>query len=199
MGQYNEEERPQAQSDAAEASEQAVMDNESAVEEVASDVESQDAAESADAASLKQELQEAREQVLRAHAEMQNVRRRAEQDVEKAHKFALERFSKELLPVVDSLEKALEAASAEGLDAQVESIREGVDMTLSLMSSVLGKFDVMAIEPLNQPFNPELHEAMSMVPQEGVEPNTVIAVLQKGYTLNGRLIRPAMVMVSRAP
>ncbi|OZG71688.1 nucleotide exchange factor GrpE [Hahella sp. CCB-MM4] len=149
-------------------------------------------------AALEAELAEAKDQMLRVSAEMQNVRRRAENDVEKARKFALERFVKELLPVVDSLEKAIEACSAEG-DApeQVVLLRDGVEMTLSMLMGGLKKFDVEPVDPQGQPFNPEFHEAMSMVPQPDAEPNSVIAVLQKGYTLSGRLVRPAMVMVAK--
>ncbi|WP_020405525.1 nucleotide exchange factor GrpE [Hahella ganghwensis] len=149
-------------------------------------------------AALEAELADAKDQVLRVSAEMQNVRRRAENDVEKARKFALERFVKELLPVVDSLEKAIEACSAEGdASEQIVTLKDGVEMTLSLLLGGMKKFDVEPVDPQGQPFNPEFHEAMSMVPQPDAEPNSVIAVLQKGYTLSGRLVRPAMVMVAR--
>ncbi len=147
---------------------------------------------------LEAELADAKEQVLRVSAEMQNVRRRAENDVEKARKFALERFVKELLPVVDSLEKAVDACSTEGdVPEQVVTLKDGVEMTLSLLLSGMRKFDVEVVDPQGQPFNPEFHEAMSMVPQPEAAPNSVIAVLQKGYTLSGRLMRPAMVMVAK--
>ncbi len=141
-------------------------------------------------------LVEAEEQVLRAKADAQNVRRRAEQDVEKAHKFALERFTNELLPVVDSLERAIESAQSD--DAAVESIRQGVDMTLNMMMAALKKFNVETVSPEGEPFDPQHHQAMSMVENADVEPNTVLHVMQKGYLLNGRLVRPAMVMVSKA-
>ncbi len=159
-----------------------------------------DGGATAEAAALREELAVAREQVLRAHAEMQNVRRRAENDVEKARKFALERFVRELLPVIDSLEKAVEAMAGAGSGGaeQVGVWREGVEMTLSLCLAAVGKFDVEVLNPLGQPFSPDFHEAMSLVPNGELPPNTVMAVLQKGYTLNGRLIRPAMVIVSRA-
>jgi molecular chaperone GrpE len=150
-------------------------------------------------ATLQDEVAAAKEQLLRAHAEMQNVRRRADNDIEKARKFALERFVRELLPVVDSLEKAVEAMSGADTSEQARVWREGVEMTLSLCLAVIGKFDVEPVDPVGQPFSPEFHEAMSLVPRADVSPNTVVAVLQKGYLLNGRLIRPAMVMVSRAP
>ncbi|PMR75963.1 nucleotide exchange factor GrpE [Billgrantia endophytica] len=142
---------------------------------------------------LEQSLAEAKDQVLRAAAEAQNVRRRAEQEAEKARKFALERFVKELLPVVDSLEKALEAM---GEDAS-EAHREGVAMTLKMQHDVLGKFGVEAIDPQGEPFDPQYHEAMAMVPNPELEPNSVMDVMQKGYQLNGRLVRPAMVVVSQ--
>ncbi|OHV11221.1 nucleotide exchange factor GrpE [Kushneria phosphatilytica] len=146
-------------------------------------------------AELETELEQAKEQQLRASAEAQNARRRAEQDVEKARKFALEKFVKELLPVVDSLEKALENMG----DEATETHREGVSMTLKMQLDVLGKFGVEQVEPQGEPFDPQYHEAMSMVPNPEMEPNTVMDVMQKGYTLNGRLVRPAMVVVSKAP
>ena len=137
-----------------------------------------------------------KDSVIRAKAEVDNVRRRAAQDVEKARKFALEKFAAELLPVVDNLERAIASVSTE--DETQKAIAEGVELTLQSLLSALGKFGINAVDPQDQPFNPELHQAMSMQEVEGVEPNTVIAVMQKGYALNGRLIRPAMVMVSKA-
>src|SRR5690554_3232602 len=149
-----------------------------------------------DAEKLNAELDNLRDQLMRAVAETQNVRRRAEQDVEKAHKFALEKFAKELLPVVDSLEKSIESSQGEEGE-RLASIREGVEMTLALMLGVLNRFNVDVVDPLGAPFDPQLHEAMSMVEQPTAEPNSVIAVVQKGYTLNGRLLRPAMVVVAK--
>ncbi|MCE8013307.1 MAG: nucleotide exchange factor GrpE [Billgrantia sp.] len=143
---------------------------------------------------LEQSLAEAKDQALRAAAEAQNVRRRAEQEAEKARKFALERFVKELLPVVDSLEKALDAMGEDASDAH----REGVAMTLKMQQDVLAKFGVETVEPAGEPFDPQFHEAMAMVPNPELEPNSVMEVIQKGYLLNGRLVRPAMVVVSQA-
>ena len=144
-------------------------------------------------------MQELQDQMLRTQAEMQNVRRRAEIDVEKAHKFALEKFVKELLPVADSLEKAVESTeNQQSTDELVVSIREGVEMTLDLFMKSLGKFNVQQLNPVGEPFDPQLHEAMSMVPAPDAEPNSVVAVVQKGYTLNERLVRPAMVVVAKA-
>jgi len=142
---------------------------------------------------LKKELDELRP---RAQAEIQNIRRRAEQDVEKAHKFGLEKFATELLPVVDSLERAIEASQGE--DERIKALREGVEMTLRMFLGSMEKFNVVQVNPQQgEAFNPEHHQAMSMVPAEGVDPNTVVAVVQKGYLLNGRLVRPAMVMVAK--
>ncbi|MBQ0832033.1 MULTISPECIES: nucleotide exchange factor GrpE [unclassified Marinobacter] len=148
---------------------------------------------------LSAQLQDSQEQMLRLQAEMQNVRRRAEMDVEKAHKFALEKFVKELLPVADSLEKAVESTEGhEDAGELVASIRQGVEMTLSLFVSSLKKFNVEPLNPVGEPFDPQQHEAMSMVPAPDAEPNSVVAVVQKGYLLNGRVVRPAMVMVAKA-
>jgi molecular chaperone GrpE len=147
-------------------------------------------------ARLEEELTVARDAVLRAQADAQNVTRRAAQDVEKARKFALERFCGELLPVVDNLERALETTA--GDNEIVRPIAEGVQLTLKSFQDALKKFQIEAVDPVGEPFDPQLHQAMSLVENKDVEPNTVIAVMQKGYTLNGRLVRPAMVMVSKS-
>jgi molecular chaperone GrpE len=143
---------------------------------------------------LQQKLSTLGEQLLREQAEMQNVRRRAQRDVESAHKFALEKFATELLSVVDNLERAIGAIDAE--DESQKAVSEGLELTLKTFMDVLLKHSVEPIDPEGQPFDAELHQAVSMVPNAEVEPNTVINVFQKGYTLNGRLIRPAMVVVS---
>jgi molecular chaperone GrpE len=148
-------------------------------------------------AKLEEDLNAARDAALRAQADAQNIKRRAEQDVEKARKFALESFCKELLPVVDNLERTL--AVTAGHDESVKPIIEGVELTLKSFTDALRKFNVEPVDPQGEPFDPQLHQAMSLVENPDVEPNTVIAVMQKGYTLNARLVRPAMVMVSKAP
>ena len=148
-------------------------------------------------AELEAQLDEARNQALRAAAEMQNVRRRAEQDVEKAHKFALERFAGDLLPVLDSLERGIELSNPN--DPALRSMHEGMELTLKVFLDTLARFSVAVVNPHGEPFNPELHQAMAMEENPGCEPNTVLKVFQKGYTLNGRLLRPAMVVVSKAP
>ncbi|MCW8832841.1 MAG: nucleotide exchange factor GrpE [Colwellia sp.] len=137
-----------------------------------------------------------KDSVIRAKAEVDNIRRRAAQDVEKARKFALEKFAAELLPVVDNLERAI--ANIDKEDEAQKALGEGVELTLQSFLSGVEKFGVKAVDPQDQPFNPEFHQAMSMQEVPDVAPNTVIAVMQKGYELNGRLIRPAMVMVSKA-
>lgn len=145
---------------------------------------------------LQEKLKLAEEDVLRAKAEEQNALRRASLDVEKARKFALESFAKELLPVVDNLERAL--ASVEPEQQSSQAFIEGVELTLKSFHTALEKNRVKAIDPAGEPFNPEQHQAMASVENAEVEPNTVIEVFQKGYELNGRLIRPAMVVVSKA-
>nr|WP_024965430.1 nucleotide exchange factor GrpE [Pantoea sp. IMH] len=137
-----------------------------------------------------------REAQIRAQAEIENIRRRAELDVEKAHKFALEKFANELLPVIDSLERALEVADKN--NAELTAMVEGIDLTLKSLLGAVRKFGVEVVGEVNEPFNPELHQAMSMMESEGVAPNHVLMVMQRGYTLNGRLLRPAMVAVAKA-
>lgn len=132
---------------------------------------------------------------LGARAETENIRKRAERDLQNAHKFALEKFIDELLPVKDSLEMGVAAAS-ETVD--INKLREGSELTLRMLSTALEKFGVQEINPVGAKFNPELHEAMAMQPSEQAEPNTVLQVIQKGYVLNDRLIRPAMVIVAQA-
>ena len=168
------------------------------------DVDSEVTAEQARIAELEAQLEAAqqaaadeRERAIRAAAEMENLRRRVAQDVEKAHKFALEKFAGELLPVLDNLERAIELAVKE--DEALKPMIEGVELTLKSMQSSVGKFGLVALDPLNQPFDPNAHQAISMIENAELAPNTVIAVMQKGYELNGRVIRPAMVMVSKAP
>jgi molecular chaperone GrpE len=134
--------------------------------------------------------------LVRAKAEIDNLRKRHERDLENAHKYALERFVAELLAVRDSMELGLSAAQEQGAD--VEKLLEGTELTLKLFSDVMERFDVVQIDPQGEPFDPDLHQAMSMQPRDDVAPNTVVTVVQKGYTLNGRLVRPAMVIVSQA-
>ncbi len=136
-------------------------------------------------------------QVLRVQAEMENLRKRAARDLESAHKFALDRFVADLLPVKDSLELGLAAAQDNSVGA-VQKLREGTELTLKMLTQVLEKFGVREINPQGEPFNPEFHQAMTLQPSSQVPPNTVMNVFQKGYVLNDRLVRPAMVVVSAA-
>jgi molecular chaperone GrpE len=138
----------------------------------------------------------ARDELLRVQAEMQNLRRRTEQDIEKAHKFGQEKFSTELLAVMDNLERSAAAAEASE-DEAVQAIKEGVELTLKGFMDCFKRFNIEAVDPLGEPFDPQLHQAMSIQESPDAEPNSVIAVMQKGYTLHGRVIRPAMVMVSK--
>ncbi len=142
---------------------------------------------------LKAEIASEKERALRTLADAENIRRRAMQDVEKAHKFALEKFIGELLPVIDSLELALKHANSTNQGNMIE----GVTLTLKNMLSVAEKFGIEPIEPHGQVLDPNKHQAVSTVDKSDVEPNTIIDVMQKGYALNGRILRPAMVVVSK--
>lgn len=144
----------------------------------------------------KQTIADQKDSVVRAAADVDNIRRRAAQDVEKAHKFALEKFANELLPVIDNLERAIEFSDKE--NETLKPLLEGIDMTVKSFNDAVAKFGVEIVNPQGEQFNPEFHQAMSIQPSNDVSPNTVLAVMQKGYTLNGRLLRPAMVMVSKA-
>ena len=190
-------------------SEQEKQQPEEAVEQAAEQGQAAESAPEGAQASvdLQAELDETREQLarvekalseadLRAQAEMQNVRRRAERDVEQAHKYALEKFAGDLLTVADSLERGLSTLDPE--DEALKPAREGLELTLKVLLDVFARYNLEQVDPQGQPFNPEQHEAMTMIPAPNVEPNTVIDVLEKGYLLNGRLIRPARVVVSKA-
>ncbi len=147
---------------------------------------------------LKAEAEKFRDMALRAEAEMQNLRRRSERDVQNAHKFGAERLVQNLLPVLDSLEKAIETSLQAGT-AEDDPQLEGLKLCLKLFSEVLEKEGIEVVDPLGQPFDPNVHEALSLIENPDMEPNSVMAVIQKGYRLHERLVRPAMVMVSKAP
>jgi molecular chaperone GrpE len=160
----------------------------------ASEQEGQFDAQHADAeqSSEADELAKVKDQLLRTVAEMENVRRRSQRDVENAHKFAVEKLLGDLLPVLDSLEKAEEAALATDNAA---GMAEGISLSLKLFVGILEKAGVAIVHPIGEPFDPQLHEAMAMVPNPDAEPNSVMDVMQRGYTLNGRLVRAAKVIV----
>ncbi|MEJ2141800.1 MAG: nucleotide exchange factor GrpE [Gammaproteobacteria bacterium] len=147
-------------------------------------------------AAAEKEAADAKEQALRTIAEMENLRKRTSRDLENAHKYALEKFAQELLPVIDSLEMGVAAAQDEGVD--VARLREGTEMTLRLFETAIDKFGIKGVHPHGEVFNPEHHQAMSMIDSPEHAPNTVIDVMQKGYLLNDRLVRPAMVVVASA-
>ena len=181
--------------------------NENPVEETVENVEavleeeisaSEDDADvmSSELAALQKKADEHYDQLVRAHAEIENLKRRHTQELEKAHKYALDKFVGELLTIWDSLELGLQAAQND--EADVASLREGTELTVKMFGDVMEKFNVERINPEGEAFNPEFHQAMSMVPNAEMAPNTVMAVMQKGVSLNGRLIRPAMVVVSQA-
>ena len=146
-------------------------------------------------ADLERKVADREDALLRLKAESDNARKRAQRDVENAHKFALERFVNELLPVRDSMLLGIAACESEG--ATLESVKEGIELTDKSLVSALERFGVAVIDPEGEAFNPELHQAVSMQPAEGVGSGQVVMVIQKGYTLNERLVRPAMVIVSQ--
>lgn len=161
-----------------------------------------------DVESLKAAIEEARDQIagledraLRAAAEAENVRRRADRSIENARKFALEKFVEDLLPAVDSFERAVEAAAshAEGEGSGAGAMAEGIELSLKLLQGAMERQGIVVVDPIGAPFDPNLHEAMTMVDNAEVEPGSVVDVFQKGYTVNGRLIRPARVIVARQP
>ena len=144
-----------------------------------------------------QKAREHREQYLRAVAELDNVRKRAQRDIEAANRYGLEKFAAELLPVHDSLELAVQSAGQPSVD--IDSLRQGQEATLKLLAKALEKLGVTPVQPLGAPFDPARHEAMMARESPDAEPNTVIQVVQTGYELNGRLLRPARVIVAKAP
>jgi molecular chaperone GrpE len=135
------------------------------------------------------------DQVLRARAEMENVQRRLQREVENAHKFGLEKFALELLPVKDSLEMGLTAAQ----HTEAEKLREGMELTLRMLTTAMGKFGIETIDPDGEAFNPDFHQAMATQESSQAKPDTVLTVMQKGYQLNDRLLRPALVIVAKPP
>ncbi len=191
----NEGQDEAVQADSQEAVEAEATEN---VEVEAADEASEESIESLKAALVEAEAK-VRDEALRAQAEIQNIRRRAERDVESAHKFGQEKLIKELLAVVDTLERGIQTIDEqEGeLDEAVKTIRDGSDLTLKMLVGALEKFQVKQVDPMGEPFDPQFHEAMSMIENPDAEPNSVIAVVQKGYLLNERLVRPAMVVVAK--
>ncbi|VAW45591.1 Heat shock protein GrpE [hydrothermal vent metagenome] len=182
--QMNEEHIPTVE-ETLDASDEAL---EQAQEAVSEDVE-------ALLAELRSEAEKHKDMALRIQADMENLRRRTRLDVENAHKYALDKFVNALIPAMDSMEMGMEAASKE--EASIESIREGIDMTFKQLLDVLAEFNVERIDPKGEKFDPQQHEAMTMIPSPDHESNTVVDVIQKGYSLNERLVRAARVIVAQ--
>ena len=161
------------------------------------DADSQDAAAlQAALQATEQEVERLKDAALRAQAEVENIRRRATKDVENAHKFALERFTSALLPALDGLEKSVDSAAS---TEDVKAVAEGVALSLKLLLDALRENGINQVDPLGEPFDPAQSEAMALVENPNVEPNSVMEVMQKGYLLNGRLVRAAKVIVAKAP
>ncbi len=186
--------------DSSEAAESAEADN---VSEEDANADLNEASDQPTIEELEKQLKQAEkkaeeswDKAVRAKAEMENLKRRAQKDLESAHKYGLEKFAKELLSVIDSLELGIQASTSD--NPEVVALREGSELTIKQFEAVFAKFNIEAIDPTGEAFNPELHQAMTTQPSADVEPNTVLNVFQKGYVLNGRLIRPAMVVVSKA-
>ncbi|MFK7955569.1 MAG: nucleotide exchange factor GrpE [Lysobacterales bacterium] len=169
-------------------------------DEPSDEADSQQTTEAEDPAALlalaQAELKKAVDESLRARAEMDNVRKRAARDTDNARKFALEKLMTDMLDVTESLERGLLAA--EGDQVTIEQMVEGTDLTYKMLDKVLAKHGLETVAPENEPFDPERHEALSMIPTGDCEPDTVVQVVQKGYVLNGRLLRPARVLVAKA-
>ena len=193
----NEQETPDSQKDIDLEDQQAIIDEETiesvevpSTEEITIEKLQQQLVES------EKKATENLDKALRIQAEMENLKRRTQKDLENAHKFALEGFSKELISVIDSLELGVQAVTGES--EAVQKFREGSELTLKQFEAAFTKFNIEKIDPTGESFNPELHQAMAMQSSAEVEPNTILNVFQKGYSLNGRLIRPAMVVVAKA-
>lgn len=190
-------------------SEQTAAADDSAQQESA-DVDTQSAGEDSEPSQIEalaaqlavvtEQLGAAKDAELRTQAEMQNLRRRSERDVENAHKYGLEKLINGLLPVLDNFDRAINAVGEDAAadNEALKALLEGVELTRKSAIDVLSGFSVEVLEPFGEPFDPQFHEAMTMVPSATAEPNSVIDVLQKGYTLNGRLLRAAMVVVAKA-
>lgn len=166
------------------------------IEENAAETENEEATLETQLADAQAKADDNLDQLMRTKAEMENIRRRSEKDVSNARKYALEKFAQELLPVIDSMEMGVAAAMDENAD--ISKLREGTEMTLKMFESAIDKFGIKSVHPKGEAFNPEHHQAMTMIDSQEHEPNTVIDVMQKGYLLNERLVRPAMVVVSSA-
>lgn len=176
--------------------EESVLTDQPGVAQANTEADANVSAEVSETEQLRAEVAALKDEILRTRAAAENLRKRTERDVEAAHKYAVERFANELLPVKDSMEMGLAAALAA---TDVEGIKQGMDLTLKMLHDFLERMQIRKIEPVGQRFNPDFHQAMTMREEHGVEPGTVVQVLQSGYLLNERLLRPALVIVAKAP
>lgn len=176
--------------------EAAVEQDKSAAETESVEAEKGDTTLETQLAAAQAKADENWDQLVRTKAEMENIRRRSERELANAHKYALEKFAQELLPVIDSMEMGVAAAQDENAD--VSKLREGTEMTLKMFETAIEKFGIKGVHPKGEEFNPEHHQAMTMIDSQEHAPNMIIDVMQKGYLLNERLVRPAMVVVASA-
>jgi len=172
-------------------------DLDQAVEEIKEEIEQAEAKEAEDIAEVHEEINLLKEEIMRMRAEADNVKKRNVRELDNLRKFSLDKFAKALIPVADSMDKELEACAKEDVQMTVEQMVEGTVMTQKVLLKVLNDNGVEVINPEGEKFNPEFHEAMTQIPNPELEPNTIVDVFQKGYILNGRLVRPAMVVVSK--
>jgi molecular chaperone GrpE len=167
------------------------------VEELKEELQQAEEKEAEDVAEVNSEIEKLKEELVRMHAEMENMRKRNERELDNLRKYSLDKFAKALIPVADSMDKALEVGKDDNCEVTAEQMIEGTEMTQKVLLKVLKENGVEVINPAGEKFNPEFHEAMTQIPNPELEPNTVVDVFQKGYILNGRLVRPAMVVVSK--
>jgi molecular chaperone GrpE len=170
---------------------------EQVIDDIQEEVKQAEKKEAEDMTKVNEEIKNLKEEVMRLRADAVNVRKRNNRDLENLRKFAIDKFSKALLPVADSMDKELEAFDKAGVEMTTDQMIEGTKMTQNVLNKVLKENGMEIINPIGEKFNPEFHEAMAQIPNPDLEPNTVVDVFQKGYILNGRLVRPAMVVVSK--
>ena len=175
--------------------EESVLADQTGIAEANTEADATVSAKVSETEQLQAEVAALKDEVLRTRAAAENLRKRTERDVEAAHKYAVERFANELLPVKDSMEMGLAAALAA---TDVEGIKQGMDLTLKMLHDFLERMQIRKLDPVGQRFNPDFHQAMTLREEHGVEPGTVVQVLQSGYLLNERLLRPALVIVAKA-
>ncbi|MBL4661079.1 MAG: nucleotide exchange factor GrpE [Alcanivoracaceae bacterium] len=180
-----------------EETEKKEVELEQAVEEIKEEIKQAEEKEAEDIAEVNEEMEKLKDEIMRMRAEMENARKRNARELDNLRKYSLDKFAKALIPVADSLDKALEVSNNKSCQVTTEQMVEGTEMTQKVFLKVLADNGVEVIDPQNEKFDPEFHEAMTQVPNPDLKPNTIVDVFQKGYVLNGRLVRPAMVVVSK--